>query len=173
MNDYIKKEDAMQAKCEFLNDMIEKSTKEETLYERAYAKGWNDCNSEYYKAIKELPSIAPVNKQVIANISIDTDEVAKKVKNELTLCEDAISRAEAMKSNVRMYDSKSGCEWVPVYHLKELPSVQPNCSEKPNNCEDAISRTEAIQIVETEWINGTSLCNADKVVEKLRSAPSV
>lgn len=44
MHDFISREDAEQAKCEFLNENGE------------YAKGWNDCNREFRKNILEIPS---------------------------------------------------------------------------------------------------------------------
>lgn len=44
MADYITREAAEQAKCEFLNENGE------------YAKGWNDCNREYRKNILEIPA---------------------------------------------------------------------------------------------------------------------
>lgn len=38
---------------------------------------------------------------------------------------DLISREDALNGNYRMYDAKSGIEWVPVFHIEELPSVEP------------------------------------------------
>lgn len=46
---YINVEDALQAHPEFLNEQIDDHDK------AAYAKGWNDCNKEYYNSIAELP----------------------------------------------------------------------------------------------------------------------
>lgn len=45
----IEKRDALQAHPEFLNEKIDDHDK------AIYAKGWNDCNKEYYNAITELP----------------------------------------------------------------------------------------------------------------------
>ena len=38
---------------------------------------------------------------------------------------DLISRDDALNSNYRMYDAKSGIEWVPVFHIEEVPSAEP------------------------------------------------
>ena len=38
---------------------------------------------------------------------------------------DLISREDALNSNYRMYDAKSGIEWVPVFHIEDLPSAEP------------------------------------------------
>ena len=59
MNDLIYRQDAEQAKMEFLNTKVTKETEEQTIHDRAYAEGWNDCNSAYIKAIMELPSAEP------------------------------------------------------------------------------------------------------------------
>ena len=50
---YINVEDALQAHPEFLNEQIDDHDK------AVYAKGWNACNSAFYGAIKELPTISP------------------------------------------------------------------------------------------------------------------
>ena len=44
---------ALQAHPEFLNEQIDDHDK------AIYAKGWNDCNKEYYNSIAELP-VAPM-----------------------------------------------------------------------------------------------------------------
>ena len=56
MDEYIKKLDAFQAKNEFLNPCVVKNTNEETEYARAYAKGWNDCNSSFIDNIDKIPT---------------------------------------------------------------------------------------------------------------------
>lgn len=38
---------------------------------------------------------------------------------------DLISRDDALNSNYRMYDAKSGIEWIPVFHIRDLPSAEP------------------------------------------------
>ena len=38
---------------------------------------------------------------------------------------DLIRREDALNSNYRMYDAKSGIEWVPVFHIEDLPSAEP------------------------------------------------
>ena len=62
MNDYIKREDAINARNEYLNETVEKDSEEQTAHDRAYAEGWNACNYEYLGNIKELPSadVVPV-----------------------------------------------------------------------------------------------------------------
>ena len=50
---YINVEDALQAHPEFLNEQIDDHDK------AVYAKGWNACNSAFYGAIKELPTVSP------------------------------------------------------------------------------------------------------------------
>ena len=54
MSEYIKKQEALQAKNEFLNPCVKKDTNEETEYARAYAKGWNDCNSSFIDNIESI-----------------------------------------------------------------------------------------------------------------------
>lgn len=56
MDEYVKKLDAFQAKNEFLNPCVIKNTNEETEYARAYAKGWNDCNSSFIDNIDKIPA---------------------------------------------------------------------------------------------------------------------
>ena len=50
---YINVDSALQAHPEFLNEQIDDHDK------AVYAKGWNACNSAFYGAIKELPTISP------------------------------------------------------------------------------------------------------------------
>ena len=38
---------------------------------------------------------------------------------------DLISRQKALASHQRMYDAKSGIEWVPVFWIENLPSAEP------------------------------------------------
>ena len=40
--------------------------------------------------------------------------------------DDLISRQAALASHQRMYDAKSGIEWVPVFWIKNLSSAQPD-----------------------------------------------
>ena len=50
MKAYINRKEAEQAKPEFLNEKVED-------YEKAiYAKGWNDCNTQYRENILSIPS---------------------------------------------------------------------------------------------------------------------
>ena len=52
---------------------------------------------------------------------------------------DLISRQKALASHQRMYDAKSGIEWVPVFWIENLPSAQPERKKgkwtKENSCE--------------------------------------
>ena len=56
MSDLIQKQDAIDVKAEFLNEQVIRETEEQTSADRAYAKGWNECNRHWIEAIKELPS---------------------------------------------------------------------------------------------------------------------
>ena len=38
---------------------------------------------------------------------------------------DLISRQDALNSDYRMYDAKSGIEWIPVFYIEDLPSAEP------------------------------------------------
>ena len=50
MKEYIERKVAEQAKPEFLNEKVED-------YEKAiYAKGWNDCNTQYRENILSIPA---------------------------------------------------------------------------------------------------------------------
>lgn len=50
MKEYVERKVAEQAKPEFLNEKVES-------YEKAiYAKGWNDCNTQYRENILSIPA---------------------------------------------------------------------------------------------------------------------
>lgn len=59
MNDLIRRQDAIDVKAEFLNEYVIRDTEAQTLADRAYAKGWNECSRHWIDAIKELPSSQP------------------------------------------------------------------------------------------------------------------
>jgi len=74
-------------------------------------------------------------------------------------CEDAISRQAALDAfnlseKTRKYGGDhSGYDTMMLYEIQDviedLPFVTPACSEKPNNCEDAISRQAVLDIVDS------------------------
>ena len=45
MNDLISRAEAIELKPEFLNPNVNRETKEQTAIDRAYARGWNSCNT--------------------------------------------------------------------------------------------------------------------------------
>lgn len=77
MRDYadrIEKKDALQAHPEYLNEQINDHDK------AIYAKGWNDCNKEYYNAITELPvaSIACTDISMRLRRTFEADELVNQ-----------------------------------------------------------------------------------------------
>lgn len=60
MNDLISRAEAIELKPEFLNPNVNRETKEQTAIDRAYARGWNSCNTHWIKEIiEDLPSAQP------------------------------------------------------------------------------------------------------------------
>lgn len=60
MNDLISRAEAIELKPEFLNPNVNRETKEQTAIDRAYARGWNSCNTHWIKEIiEDLPSALP------------------------------------------------------------------------------------------------------------------
>ena len=60
MNDLISRAEAIELKPEFLNPNVNRETKEQTAIDRAYARGWNSCNTHWIKEIiEDLPSTQP------------------------------------------------------------------------------------------------------------------
>lgn len=55
-DDVISRAGAIDAKQEFRNPNVVRSTEARTAYDRAYANGWNDCNSAWIDVVKDLPS---------------------------------------------------------------------------------------------------------------------
>ena len=58
-NDSISRQAAIDAKQEFRNPNVVRSTEARTAYDRAYANGWNDCNSAWIDVVKDLPPAQP------------------------------------------------------------------------------------------------------------------
>ena len=54
--DLISRQDAIDAKAEFLNPKVTRGTKEKNIRDREYAKGWNDCNMRWIDELERLPS---------------------------------------------------------------------------------------------------------------------
>ena len=63
MDDLISRQDAIDAKAEFLNPNVIRETEEQTIIDGAYAKGWNACNSRWIESIRNLPSVEPEPKR--------------------------------------------------------------------------------------------------------------
>ena len=58
--DLISRAEAIELKPEFLNPNVNRETKEQTAIDRAYARGWNSCNTHWIKEIiEDLPSVQP------------------------------------------------------------------------------------------------------------------
>lgn len=108
MNDLISRAEAIELKPEFLNPNVNRETKEQTAIDRAYARGWNSCNTHWIKEIiEDLPSAQPEP------------------------CEDAVSRKMAMDA---ITASTPYCVVPDDYHISvvdmefrisTLPSVTP------------------------------------------------
>ena len=60
MSDLISRQAAIELKSEFLNPNVNRETEEQTAIDRAYARGWNSCNTHWIKEIiEDLPSAQP------------------------------------------------------------------------------------------------------------------
>lgn len=60
MDDLISRAETIELKPEFLNPNVNRETKEQTAIDRAYARGWNSCNTHWIKEIiEDLPSAQP------------------------------------------------------------------------------------------------------------------
>ena len=57
--DIVYRQDVIDAKQEFRNPNVVRSTEARTAYDRTYANGWNDCNSAWIDVINALPSAQP------------------------------------------------------------------------------------------------------------------
>ena len=64
-SDCISRQAVIELKPEFLNPKVNRETEEQTAIDRAYARGWNSCNTYWIKEIRELPSAYPENKNDI------------------------------------------------------------------------------------------------------------
>ena len=71
MDDLISRQAAIELKSEFLNPNVNRETEEHTAIDRAYARGWNSCNTHWIKEISELPSVQPETAKRIVGKSRD------------------------------------------------------------------------------------------------------
>ena len=82
-----------------------------------------------------------------------------------------ISLQAAIDAPVKMVSE--GIEWIPVYHIRALPSAQSetNCSEMPNNS-DTISRQAAIEAIheDADWLAAQG---SDWQVERMERDKSI
>lgn len=99
---------------------------------------------------------------------------------------DLIRRQDAIDSPVKMVSE--GLEWIPVYHIKELPSAEPKTpsngsitcvkSEKMHvrTTDDLISRQDAIDVADRADYTGLAVEDVkkvtDEVVKELKKLPS-
>lgn len=60
-NERISRQAVIELKPEFLNPNVNRETEEQTAIDRAYARGWNACNTHWIKEINALPSAPPEN----------------------------------------------------------------------------------------------------------------
>ena len=58
-NGLISRQAAIELKSEFLNPNVNRETEEQTAIDRAYARGWNSCNTHWIDEISKLPSAQP------------------------------------------------------------------------------------------------------------------
>lgn len=88
---------ALQAHPEFLNEQIDDHDK------AIYAKGWNDCNKEYYNAISELPaaSIACTDFSTRLRRAFEADELV----NQRILLDAADAIEELLRENGELENS--------------------------------------------------------------------
>lgn len=63
MDDLISRQAAIELKSEFLNPNVNRETEEQTAIDRAYARGWNSCNTHWIDEISDLPSAQPERKK--------------------------------------------------------------------------------------------------------------
>ena len=98
-----------------VTDLISRQAAIDAIYHHLPGKTFEECA----QMLHEVPSTVSKTEQV-----------------------DCISRQKAMASPQRMYDARSGIEWVPVYWLKNLPSAVPEVIR----CKDCIHYNEEIAI---------------------------
>ncbi len=114
VGDMISRQDAIEeCKLEFLNPNVERETEELTLIDQSFAKGWNNANSIWIKALEQLPSAEPKTAE-----SGSVEKEMPEIKSDRTT-DDLISRQAAI-----VECNKRGAEHV-GYAIAHLPSAQP------------------------------------------------
>lgn len=118
---------ALQAHPEYLNEQINDHDK------AIYAKGWNDCNKEYYNAITELPvaSIACTDLSMRLRRTFEADELvnqrilleAADAIEELNKALDAVNDAHNEGYDVGYWAARRDFEprWISVE--ERLPEI--------------------------------------------------
>ena len=103
---------ALQAHPEFLNEQIDDHDK------AIYAKGWNACNSAFYGAIKELPTVSPDEARGVGKW------VGKGVRAWSCSC------CGTPLNHIRQFAS---------FEKNELPNYCPSCGARMGGVQDALS----------------------------------
>lgn len=143
-SDIISRRDAIEeCKLEFLNPNVERETEELTLIDQSFAKGWNNANSIWIKALEQLPSAEPKTAE-----SGSVEKEMPEIKSDRTI-DDLISRQAAI-----VECNKRGAEHV-GYAIAHLPSAHP----KWNN--------HTVACLLAELFDDTCACNYNGIDEWL------
>lgn len=143
-----------QPKSKLESDLISRQAAIEEIKNATTITWWNKYASQeeivddverqlrrlFVGAIESLPPVEPP-KKVVAQIKVDTDEIVERIKEEyeikdLPVCEDAISRADAIKAveaKIKWFDGDAIEDRYKRYAfiqvldeiLTELPQVEP------------------------------------------------
>ena len=114
--------------------LIEVDALKETL-DRIPARSIENADGRAYVLIR-LSTVLEIIKQMP---SVELEERTKE-RTETHVC-DCISKQDAINAPIKMVSE--GLEWVPVYHLKELPSAEPEPIR--------INLNEPIRVKLTDW----------------------
>ena len=136
----IEKRDALQAHPEFLNEKIDDHDK------AIYAKGWNDCNKEYYNAITELPVASMASCTDLSTRLRRAFEANELVNQRILLdaadaIEDSGDRTQFETGAVRdMHEGKGRFDLLPWAAIWEVAKHCENGATKygERNCEKGI-----------------------------------
>ena len=133
-NGLISRQAAIELKSEFLNPNVNRETEEQTAIDRAYARGWNSCNTHWIDEISELPSAQP---EIIYCKYINVP------------ANDCISRQAAIDALADMHckSDEDGYVWIirsdAWARIDALPSAQPEiirCKDCEYGEQDEVGR---------------------------------